>query len=349
MLRGLIFGKSTLTICRRCISTRQLVYKEYGDPEKILHLETTELEAKALKDNEVFVKWRAAPINPADINQLQGVYAVKPPLPAVGGNEGCGTVEAVGPKVDGLQVGDLVIPNQSGLGTWRLHGIHNERNLFRIDANIPVTAAATFQVNPPTAYRMLKDFVQLNSGDTIVQNGANSAVGRYVIQICRLRGLNSINVVRSRPNIEELKTELTQLGASEVYTEEEFVKVSRGLKNVRLGLNCVSGRSSLVLARSLADGGYLVTYGGMSKQPVQTPTGSFIFNDITLKGFWMSRWYDLSQNKEERTNMYAEIGDWYIKDKLKTPHFVEHSIEKYGDAISSAVNASNCKHIFKFE
>jgi trans-2-enoyl-CoA reductase len=46
-----------------------------------------------------------------------------------------------------------------------------------------ITVIVLFQVNPPTAYRMLKDFVKLNPGDTVIQNGANSAVGRNVIQV----------------------------------------------------------------------------------------------------------------------------------------------------------------------
>lgn len=78
-----------------------------------------------------------------------------------------------------------------------------------------------FKVNPPTAYRMLHDFARLEPGDTVVQNGANSAVGRYVIQICRLLNIKSVNVVRDRDEISELKKELGDLGANYVYTEEE--------------------------------------------------------------------------------------------------------------------------------
>lgn len=63
-----------------------------------------------------------------------------------------------------------------------------------------------------------------------------------------------------------------------------------------MALNCVGGRSSLLLARVLGREGCLVSYGGMSKQPVQTPTGSFIFDDIRLRGFWMSTWYGKQEN-----------------------------------------------------
>jgi trans-2-enoyl-CoA reductase len=86
-----------LQICTssiRFLSAKQLVYTEHGDPLKILSLQTINLPDEP-DSNEVLVKWRAAPINPADLNQLQGVYPISPNLPAVGGNEGCGWVEKV--------------------------------------------------------------------------------------------------------------------------------------------------------------------------------------------------------------------------------------------------------------
>jgi trans-2-enoyl-CoA reductase len=82
--------------------------------------------------------------------------------------------------------------------------------------------AATFSVNPGTAYRMLHDYVNLKAGDTVIQNGANSAVGQNVIQMCKARGISTVNIVRKRDNIADLKKFLTDLGASYVLTEEEL-------------------------------------------------------------------------------------------------------------------------------
>jgi trans-2-enoyl-CoA reductase len=165
----------------RCAS--QLTYERYGDPLEVIQLQNQSTENYTLKANEVRVGIRAAPINPADINQIQGVYPVKPTLPAIGGNEGFGIVEEIGSNVTSLSVGDHVIPAASGFGTWRTQAISNENSFYKIDKRIPMKYAATLQVNPCTAYRMLKDFVDLKEGDVVVQNGANSAVGRYVIQV----------------------------------------------------------------------------------------------------------------------------------------------------------------------
>ena len=70
----------------------------------------------SLRAGDVLVEMLAAPINPSDINQIQGVYPVQPPLPAVGGNEGVGRVAATGANVNDLVAGDLVIPAASGSG-----------------------------------------------------------------------------------------------------------------------------------------------------------------------------------------------------------------------------------------
>jgi len=73
---------------------------------------------------------------------------------------------------------------------------------------------------------MLKDFVDLEPGDFVIQNGANSAVGQAVIQIAAARGLKTINLVRDRPDITQLKEKLHALGATHVLTYDELADKS---------------------------------------------------------------------------------------------------------------------------
>ena len=95
--------------------------------------------------------------------------------------------------------------------------------------------AATFMVNPPTAWVMLKNYVDLSKGDYVIQNSSNSGVGRSVIQLCKgilcffntkknysAWGIKTINIIRNRKNVGLLKTELWRIGADHVFTEEEF-------------------------------------------------------------------------------------------------------------------------------
>lgn len=71
---------------------------------------------------------------------------------------------------------------------------------------------------------MLKDFVTLNKDDVVIQNGANSACGQNVIQLAKIFGYKSVNIIRSRPepDLTKLKDYLTSLGASYVLTQEEL-------------------------------------------------------------------------------------------------------------------------------
>lgn len=96
--------------------------------------------------------------------------------------------------------------------TWRERLVANESDLVRVPDPVCDATAATAGVNPPTALRMLREFVSLDSGDVVVQNAANSGVGRAVIEIAASMGIKTLNVVRERPDMDQLRNELTQLG-----------------------------------------------------------------------------------------------------------------------------------------
>lgn len=316
----------------------KLVYNEYGDPEKVV-VQQEDIIPK-LKGKQVLVRMLAAPVNPADINTIQGVYAVKPELPGIPGNEGVGEVLEIGKEAgEYLRPGDRVIPRLNAWGTWRTHALAEYADLIKIPADIELATAATIAVNPGTAYRMLQDFVSLKPGDTVIQNGGNSAVGQAVIQIAAAQGLKTINVVRDRPSIEELKQKLMKLGATLVVTEGELRRSEdvKSLSRPRLGLNCVSGRSGTEVLRQLTSKGVMVTYGGMSRQPVTVPVGSLIFSDVSLRGFWMTRWNKEHYEHPKRQEMLDYLFELARNNKLQPP---EHSLvpfDRYLEAIKNAM------------
>lgn len=133
-----------------------------------------------------------------------------------------------------------------------------------------------------------------------------------------------------RPNLQEVVNRLESIGADLVVTDEAVS--SGGWKLLsklcadkgfvepftpQLALNCVGGSSAVELSRVLADGGSLITYGGMSKKPVQVPTGRFIFNDIHLHGFWLSRW-TMQHTKSERLEMINALTDLIRTNQLRS-------------------------------
>ncbi|XP_064846956.1 enoyl-[acyl-carrier-protein] reductase, mitochondrial isoform X3 [Oncorhynchus masou masou] len=269
-------SRTTLTpgALRQLHSCSALVYRKHGHHYDTVRME--EMSLPALGQHSVRLRMLAAPVNPADINMLQGTYPILPVFPAVGGNEGVGEVVEVGRKVTSLRPGDWAIPWDAGFGTWRTEAVCEADDLLQVPKDIPLLGAATIGVNPCTAYRMLQDFVKLKPGATVMQNGSNSAVGQAVIQIAAALGVKTINIIRDRPNRLELEEELKSMGADFVITEEELQCL--GLDNVIqelpkpiLGLNCVGGQSGGLVLSSLCDGATLVTYGGMAKKPLQIP------------------------------------------------------------------------------
>ncbi|XP_068773497.1 enoyl-[acyl-carrier-protein] reductase, mitochondrial isoform X3 [Struthio camelus] len=302
-----------------------------------------DLEMAKLGDSHVHVKMLAAPINPADINMIQGTYAILSELPAVGGNEGVGQVVEIGSRVTSVKPGDWVIPADTGLGTWRTEAVFPEGTLLRVPSDIPVLCAATLSVNPCTAYRMLADFETLRPGDSVIQNAANSGVGQAVIQIAKASGIRTINVVRDRPDLPKLVERLMSLGADHVITEEMLRKpdmkdLFKSIPKPRLALNCVGGKSTTEMLRHLQHKGTMVTYGGMAKQPVMVPVSAFIFKDVKLRGFWMTQWKkDQMHNKDNLESMIQSLCELIRKGQLTAPACTEIPLEDYRTALEASM------------
>lgn len=264
-----------------------------------------------------------------------GKYPDKPALPAVPGNECLAEIVALGPAVPAalqLRVGDRIIPRTTQTGTWRTHSTLPAAAVQRVPADLDAVAAATLTVNPPTAYRMLRDFVRLQQGDTVIQNGGNSAVGQAVSQLCRIWGLNCVSVVRDRPDIGALRAYLCRLGATAVLTEAEVRTTelfrSGRVPKPRLALNCVGGKSATEMLRHLGERGQLVTYGAMSREPVTAPNAALIFKDIAFRGFWMSRWSRENAGSAQREEMLHELIGWYADGQLCGP---EHRLVPFAE------------------
>src|SRR5476651_636774 len=198
-------------------SFKAAIYETHGNPAEVLRIVDQPWPKPA--PEEVIVKMAAAPINPADLNSIEGKYPVRPPLPATPGMEGAGIVVERGSAVRNLAVGtQVILPH--GLGTWREAGAVAAEKLVSVPAGIEPIQAAMLKVNPITAWRMLHDFVSLPPGDWLIQNAANSAAGRAVIQISRELGWKTVNIVR-RP---ELVAELQAEGSDVVLVDGENLR-----------------------------------------------------------------------------------------------------------------------------
>lgn len=297
--------------------------------------------------DEAVVQIRAAPLNPADINAVEGKYPAKPPLPATPGMEGAGVVTEAGTNVKNLAPGALVIVPHD-IGTWREVCAVRADSLVVVPPEIDVAQAAMLKVNPITAWRMLHDFVKLERGDWLIQNAANSGAGRAVIAIAKELGWKTVNVVRRAELIEELRSE----GAEVVVLDSEKlraeVKAQTGGAPIRLALNAVGGENAVRCAACLASDAVMVTYGAMSLQPVQIPNGMLIFKNLWFTGFWVTKWYDRS-TPEQRSEMWPALFDLARRGVLHTPIEARYSLDQANEAVRHAMrNKRSGKIIFEF-
>src|ERR1700745_519175 len=175
----------------------------YGNPAQNLKMVEVS-EPTAPSASEALVRMEYAPINFSDLLLANGVYFLHPELPSVIGGEGAGIVEAIGPGVTSVKVGDRVtIP--FGTFTWSEKVLTPAEGLFVVPPSIDAKTASMLNINPTTAVLLLDGFVKLKPNDWIVLNAANSQVARCIIAVAKSRDLKVAGIVRRSELIPEVK------------------------------------------------------------------------------------------------------------------------------------------------
>ncbi|AOS97759.1 Quinone oxidoreductase 1 [Microbulbifer aggregans] len=308
-------------------------YQERGPvPQDVI--EAVPFEKPALGEGEVLVELLAAPINPSDVLTLTGEYGMLPPLPAVGGNEGVGKVVELGPGVDKPAVGQTVLL-PVGCGTWRTHLVAQADKLIPLPNEADPQQLSMISINPPTASLLLSEFVDLQPGDWVIQNAANSGVGSYLIQLAKIRGFRTVNIVRRESLIAPLKEE----GADVVLVDGDDlasrVKEATGGAPIRLGIDAVGDTATGRIADCLAEAATLVNYGMMSGKPCKISPASLIFRGVSLKGFWLAKWFE-NASPEQQIAVYGELTKLIAAGKLKAPIDSVFSVKDIKRAVALA-------------
>ncbi|HEY2626994.1 MAG TPA: 2-enoyl thioester reductase domain-containing protein [Candidatus Udaeobacter sp.] len=322
------------------------VYETNGNPADVLNIETQPWPTPA--SEEAVVQMRAAPINPADLNQIEGKYPVQAQLPATPGFEGAGVVIDLGESVKDLAIGALVILPHN-LGTWRDAVAVKASELVTVPPEIDPVHAAMLKINPMTAWRLLHDYVDLKSGEWLIQNAANSAAGRAVIQIAHDLGYKTVNVVRRVELIDELRAEGGDVLLVDGGNLREEVKHATNSAPIRLGLNAVGGDSALRLANCLALGSTMVTFGAMSLQALKIPNGLLIFKDLRFQGIWINKWYD-NATGDERMEAFQRLFEMAKRGLLKPKVEKAYPLSQAKTAVAHAAQGKRSgKIIFEFD
>ena len=116
-------------------------------------------------------------------------------------------------------------------------------------------------VNPPTAALLLSDFATLQAGDWVIQNTANSGVGGYLVQLAKLKGIRTVNVVRRESAVAGV---LAQGGDVVLVDGDDLaarVKEATSGAAIRLAVDAVGGMGTERVASCLSEGGAVVNYG----------------------------------------------------------------------------------------
>ena len=160
--------------------------------------------------------------------------------------------------------------------------------LFALPPDADPRQLAMLGINPPTAALLLSEYVDLKPGEWVVQNAANSGVGRWMIAFAKTRGLKTVNIVR-RP---ALAAELGALGGDVVVVDSPDVlariKAAVGQAELRLARDGISGPATGVLAATLSPRGTLVSFAAMSLSPMSIGPMDVIFKPLTMRGFYMA-------------------------------------------------------------
>lgn len=294
---------------------RSATYDHFGKPTEVLSIgDRPTPEPKA---NEVRVKTILASIHNHDLLTIRGKYGFKPEMPAIGGSEAVGIIDAVGDEVKGLKIGQRVAA-ASVQATWAEYFVAVEDMVFPMPDSLDDEMAAQLIAMPLSAL-MLLEFLELQAGQWVIQNAANGAVGKSLAMLAAARGINTINVVRSSDAVAELEAIGVKNNINTADKDwKEQVKAIIGDDKISAAVDSVGGEDSGALLSLLGHGGTFAVFGAMSGKPMMLNPTDMIFKQAVLKGFWGSK---LSQEMsvENKQRLVDELIDRAVNGQLKLP------------------------------
>lgn len=315
---------------------RSVTYNEFGKPSDVLSV--TDSPTPEPNNNEVRIKTILSSIHNHDLVTIKGEYGNKPELPATGGSEAVGIIDALGKDVKGFENDQRVVV--SGVqGTWAEYFIAPAQSIIPIPDAIDDEMAAQLIAMPMSAL-LLIEFLNIQPGQWIIQNAANGAVGESMAMLAPERNINTINLVRST----ESEQELIELGITEnnVVTDnddwKEQVQKIVGDAKISGAVDAVGGKSGGELVSMLGKHGAMASLGAMSGEPLMVNPSHMIFNLAQVKGFWAS---DMMQeiSADDMQRLTKELIERAASGKLKLPTGGIYPLDDIQKAVSDEVQS----------
>lgn len=304
------------------------MHHQFGDPAEVLSVE--EIPMGEPGSGEVRIRTLLSPIHNHDLWTIRGTYGFKPELPARAGTEAVGVVDALGPDVTGLEVGQRVATGGT-FGVWAEYFIAKASGLVPVGESMPDEVAAQLISMPFSAISLLES-LDLKKGDWLVQNAANGAVGRLVAQLAKARGVNVIGLVRRGAGIDELAAQgIGNVVATDAEGWVEQVRAIVGDAAILFGVDSVGGPASNEVLSLLGTHGTLVVFGAMRSPVMEISSGDIIFKDITVRGFWGST-VSANMPAEKRGALLTELVSHITAGALTLPVEATYAFDDARDA-----------------
>ena len=312
---------------------RSAVHQTFGEPAEVLALAKSAVPEPGPR--QVRIKTILSPIHNHDLWTVRGQYGYKPDLPAIGGSEAVGVVDALGPDVTGISVGQRVAV--AGVhGSWAEYFLASAGGLVPLPDAIPDEAAAQLIAMPFSAITLL-DFLGVESGDWVIQNTANGAVGKTLAMLAKARGINVVNLVRRDAGIEELA--LVGIGNAVSTASGSWKDTVRSLvgdASIKAAVDSIGGKASSDLIGLLGENGLLVSFGTMGGEPMQIPSGDVIFKQAVVKGFWGSK-VSAAMPAPKRAALIGELLQLVVSGELKLPVEAVFDLAQISEAVKASL------------
>ena len=321
---------------------------DVGQPAEVLHF--TESSKPVPAYGEVLVRMLASPINPSDMMFVQGIYGSKPQLPQTPGFEGVGIVEASGGGLKGkLFVGKRVAVLNKAAGNWAEYAVVPASQVIPLSKQLSVEQAATFFVNPATAWIMTQEVLQVAKGDYLLQTAAASSLGKMVVRLGQALGFETINVVRS----EHSAAALRRAGAKHIVifapnssgseaqstlSLTEQVRSIVGDAAIKHAIDPVGGATAAAILPLLAQDGRMLLFGTLSDEPLSFAPRTLMASQSSIEGFWLGNFMN-SKNLLFKLRLVKRITKLILSGVLATEIDAAFPLEQIADAVNHAATS----------
>jgi NADPH2:quinone reductase len=310
-------------------------FEQFGEPSQVLKV--VDLPDPKPGPGEVAVRMIASPINPSELLVVRGRYGVLPTLPATPGFEGVGVVEEAGPGLVGkfLKGKRVAVLNQAG-GNWAERVVVPALRAIPLPSDLPDEQVASFFVNPASVLAMVRHILKVPRGAWLLQSAAGSTLGKMIIKLGRHDGFKTLNVVRRREAVDELKA----LGGDAVISSSDGpihdqVMTLTGGRGVAYALDPVGGETGSEVFKSLGEDGRMIVYGLLSDEPITFDPRAMIAGKRVIGGFWLGHWMQ-SRSKIKAVALFREIAGLIREGVLATDPGPAFPLDSITDAVREA-------------